>query len=57
MTEFEIIKKALERVYDNNIEVEEWDFDNSSLITVELYGLTTFYWFKEGKLDYIDSSY
>ena len=56
MTEFEVIKKALERIYDN-IKVEEWDFDNSALITVELYGFTTFYWFKEGKLDYIDSTY
>lgn len=54
MTEFEIMKKALKRVY-GNIEVEEWDFDNSALITVELYELTIYYGFKKGKLDYIKS--
>lgn len=54
MTEFEIMKKALKRVYDN-IEVEEWDFDNSALITIELCELTIYYWFKKGKLDYIEN--
>lgn len=33
MTEFEAMRKALERVYDE-VEVDEWDFDNSALITV-----------------------
>ena len=54
MTEFETMKKALERAYDK-IEIEEWEFDNSALITVELYELTTYYWFKKGKLDYIEN--
>ena len=53
MTEFETMKKALERVYDE-IEVEEWD-DGSALITVELYELSIFHWFKDGKLERIDN--
>ena len=53
MTEFETMKKALERVYDK-IEVEEWD-DGSALITVELSELSIFHWFKDGKLERIDN--
>lgn len=53
MTEFETMKKALERVYDE-IEVEEWD-DGSALITVELSELSIFHWFKDGKLERIDN--
>ena len=53
MTEFETMKKALERVY-NEIEVEEWD-DGSALITVELYELSILHWFKDGKLESIDN--
>ena len=53
MTEFEVMKKALERVYDE-IEVEEWD-DGSALITVELFELSIFHWFKDGKLERIDN--
>ena len=53
MTEFETMKKALERVYDE-IEVEEWD-DGSALITVELSELSIFLWFKDGKLERIDN--
>lgn len=53
MTEFKIMKKALERVYDE-IEVEEWD-DGSALITVELSELSIFHWFKDGKLERIDN--
>ena len=53
MTEFETMKKALERVYDE-IEVEEWD-DGSALITVELSELNIFHWFKDGKLERIDN--
>ena len=53
MTEFETMKKALERVY-NEIEVEEWD-DGSALITVELFELSIFHWFKDGKLERIDN--
>lgn len=53
MTEFETMKKALERVYDE-IEVEEWD-DGSALITVELFELSIFHWFKDGKLERIDN--
>lgn len=55
MTEFKTMKKALERIYDK-IEVEEWEFDNSALITVELFELTVYYWFKDGKLDYIENN-
>ena len=53
MTEFETMKKALERVYDE-IEVEEWD-DGSALITVELSELSILHWFKDGKLESIDN--
>ena len=53
MTEFETMKKALERVYDE-IEVEEWD-DGSALITVELSELSISHWFKDGKLESIDN--
>ena len=53
MTVFETMKKALERVYDE-IEVEEWD-DGSALITVELFELSIFHWFKDGKLERIDN--
>ena len=53
MTEFETMKKALERVYDK-IEVDEWD-DGSALITVELSELSIFHWFKDGKLERIDN--
>ena len=53
MTEFETMKKALERVYDE-IEVDEWD-DGSALITVELSELSIFHWFKDGKLERIDN--
>ena len=53
MTEFETMKKELERVYDE-IEVEEWD-DGSALITVELSELSIFHWFKDGKLERIDN--
>ena len=53
MTEFETMKKALERVYDE-IEVEEWD-DGSALITVELSELSIFHWFIDGKLERIDN--
>ena len=53
MTEFETMKKALKRVYDE-IEVEEWD-DGSALITVELSELSIFHWFKDGKLERIDN--
>ena len=53
MTEFETMKKALERVYDE-IEVEVWD-DGSALITVELSELSIFHWFKDGKLERIDN--
>ena len=53
MTEFETMKKALERVYDE-IEVEEWS-DGSALITVELSELSIFHWFKDGKLERIDN--
>lgn len=54
MTEFEVMKEALEIVYDN-VEVEEWDFDNSALITVELFQITVYYWFKDGKLESIEN--
>lgn len=54
MTEFETMKKALERVYDK-IEVEEWEFDNSALITVELSELTILHWFKDDKLERIEN--
>ena len=54
MTEFETMRKALERVYDE-IEVEEWDFDNSALITVKLFEITVYYWFKDGKLESIEN--
>lgn len=51
MTEFETMKKAFERVYDK-VEVEEWEFDNSALITVEISELTVcWYWFKNGELE------
>ena len=53
MTEFEAMRKALERVYDE-IEVEEWD-DGSALITVELSELSIVHWFKDGKLERIDN--
>lgn len=55
MTEFKTMKKALERVYDK-IEVEEWEFDNNALITVELFELTVYYWFKDGELDYVENN-
>ena len=54
MTEFETMKKALELVYDE-VEVDEWDFDNSALITVKLFGITVYHWFKDGKLESIDN--
>ena len=54
MTEFEAMRKALERVYDE-IEVEEWDFDNSALITVKLFEITVYHWFKDGKLESIEN--
>lgn len=54
MTEFEVMKEALEIVYDN-VEVEEWDFDNSALITVKLFQITVYYWFKDGKLESIEN--
>lgn len=54
MTEFEIMRKALEQVYDE-VEVVEWDFDNSALITVKLFGITAYYWFKDGKLESIEN--
>lgn len=54
MTEFEAMKKAFERAY-GEIEIDEWDFDNSALITIRLFGLTTYYWFKDGKLDFIEN--
>ena len=53
MTEFETMKKALERVY-NEIEIDEWD-DGSALITIELSELSILYWFKDGKLESIDN--
>ena len=53
MTEFETMKKALERV-DDESEVEEGD-DGSALITVELSELSIFHWFKDGKLERIDN--
>lgn len=55
MTEFETMKKAFERVYDK-VEVEEWEFDNSALITVEISELTVcWYWFKNGELESVES--
>ena len=53
MTEFEIMKEALERVYDE-IEIEEWKLVNSAAIIVELLEVTIWYWFKDGKLENID---
>lgn len=53
MTEFEVMRKALESVYDE-VEVYEWDFDNSALITVKLFGITAYHWFKDGKLESIE---
>lgn len=54
MTEFEIMKEALERVY-GKIEIEEWELVNSAAIIVELFEVTIWYWFKEGKLESIDN--
>lgn len=54
MTEFEMMKRALERVCDN-IKVKEWDFNNTASITVELFELNIYYHFKDGKLDYIEN--
>lgn len=54
MTEFETMRKALELVYDE-VEVDKWDFDNSALITVKLFGITVYYWFKDGKLESIEN--
>lgn len=54
MTEFEVMRKALESVYDE-VEVVEWDFDNSALITVKLFGITAYHWFKDGKLESIEN--
>ena len=54
MTEFETMRKALELVYDE-VEVDEWDFDNSALITVKLFGITVYHWFKDGKLESIEN--
>ena len=54
MTEFEVMRKALEIVYDE-VEVYEWDFDNSALIIVKLFGITTYHWFKDGKLESIEN--
>ena len=54
MTEFEMMKRALERVCDN-IKVKEWDFNNTASITVELFELNIYYYFKDGKLDYIEN--
>lgn len=54
MTEFEVMRKALEQVYDE-VEVDEWDFDNSALIIVKLFGITVYHWFKDGKLESIEN--
>ena len=54
MTEFEVMRKALEIVYDE-VEVDEWDFDNSALITVKFFGMIAYYWFKDGKLESIEN--
>ena len=55
MTEFEAMRKALERVYDE-VEVDEWDFDNSALITVKLFKITVYHWFKDGNLESIENN-
>ena len=54
MTEFEIMKEALERVY-GEIEIEEWKLVNSAVIIVELFEVTIWHWFKDGKLESIDN--
>ena len=54
MTEFETMKEALERVY-GEIEIEEWKLVNSAAIIVELFEVTIWYWFKDGKLESIDN--
>lgn len=56
MTEFETMKKALERVYGKNVIAKEIDssFDNK-YIDVELNNLTITYWFKNEELVEIDS--
>ena len=54
MTEFETMRKALERVYDN-VEVDEWDYDNSAVITVRLSEITIYHWFKDGNLESIEN--
>lgn len=54
MTEFEVMRKALERVY-GEVEIEEWDFNNSALITIKLFDITVYHWFKDGKLENIEN--